>query len=179
MQINVIDYFERGALSKCPEKTAVRDTAGEFNFRRIAHYSKNLAALVLRRQEMLRRPVPVFLPKSAQSVIANLGVLYSGNAYANLDIKSPAQRLKGMLINIAPEVIITNAAHAPALLDLGFSSEKLLVIEEAMIEQQLYHNEELLRRLEQLVDTDPYCMIHTSGSTGLPKGVALNHRSTI
>ena len=29
------------------------------------------------------------------------------------------------------------------------------------------------------MDTDPYCIIHTSGSTGIPKGVALNHRSTI
>jgi D-alanine--poly(phosphoribitol) ligase subunit 1 len=30
-----------------------------------------------------------------------------------------------------------------------------------------------------VIDTDPYCIIHTSGSTGIPKGVALNHRGTI
>ena len=34
-------------------------------------------------------------------------------------------------------------------------------------------------RLDALIDTDPYCIIHTSGSTGIPKGVALNHRCTI
>ena len=33
--------------------------------------------------------------------------------------------------------------------------------------------------LESIIDTDPYCFIHTSGSTGIPKGVALNHRCTI
>src|SRR5436853_156250 len=37
----------------------------------------------------------------------------------------------------------------------------------------------LLDRLEGVIDTDPYCIIHTSGSTGIPKGVALSHRCTI
>ena len=31
----------------------------------------------------------------------------------------------------------------------------------------------LLKRLDSVIDTDPYCFIHTSGSTGIPKGVAL------
>ena len=30
-----------------------------------------------------------------------------------------------------------------------------------------------------VIDTDPMCLINTSGSTGVPKSVILNHRSTI
>ena len=48
-----------------------------------------------------------------------------------------------------------------------------------MYKRQLYDNAALLRRLDSIIDTDPYCFIHTSGSTGIPKGAALNHRSTI
>jgi acyl-coenzyme A synthetase/AMP-(fatty) acid ligase len=36
-----------------------------------------------------------------------------------------------------------------------------------------------LNRLNNLIDTDPYCIINTSGSTGTPKGVVLNHKSFI
>jgi len=49
----------------------------------------------------------------------------------------------------------------------------------AMVGESLYDNAALLKGLESVIDTDPYCFIHTSGSTGIPKGVALNHRCTI
>ncbi|HUA67534.1 MAG TPA: AMP-binding protein, partial [Candidatus Saccharimonadales bacterium] len=48
-----------------------------------------------------------------------------------------------------------------------------------MVANAYYDNNLLLERLDAIIDTDPYCFIHTSGSTGIPKGVALNHRSTI
>lgn len=179
MQINVIEYFENGALQRCKDKVAVQDATGDYTFAQLERFAKNLAALLLRRRDLLRRPVPVFLPKSAQNIVADIGILYSGNAYANFDIKSPPQRLKGMLDNLAPEIIVTSATHAGPLRALGIAEERLLLIEEAMVEPTLYENGALLRRLERVIDTDPYCIIHTSGSTGVPKGVGLNHRSTI
>ena len=68
--------------------------------------------------------MPVFLPKSASSVVADIGALYSCNAYANLDVKSPPQRLKGMLDNLHAEVIITSAAYVAALLKRWVSPRK-------------------------------------------------------
>src|SRR5436190_6681450 len=126
----------------------------------------------------MRQPIPVFLPKGAGNIIADLGILYSGNAYANLDIKSPPQRLKGMLQNLAPKIIITSAANGPALKEIEITEDKLVVIED-VLRWAVYDNAAILKRLESVIDTDPYCIIHTSGSTGIPKGVALNHRSTI
>ncbi len=179
VQINVIEYLEKGALLRCREKAAVHEQGRDYSFAEIERYSKNCAALILKKTPELRQPIPVFLPKGAQNIVADLGILYSGNAYANLDIKSPAPRLKGMLDNLAAPVIVTSAAHAPALRALDVPEDKLLLIEEAMTASAAYDNALLLQRLEAIIDTDPYCVIHTSGSTGIPKGVALNHRSTI
>jgi len=179
MQINVLEYFERGAAVHCREKIAVEQQDGEFTFEQIERFAKNCAALILKRGSTFGRSIPVFLPKSGQNIIADLGVLYSANAYANLDIKSPPQRLKGMLQNLNAEIIVTSKALKPALIELGMAEESLLTIEDAMVPEGLYDNAGLLKRLESVIDTDPYCIIHTSGSTGIPKGVALNHRSTI
>src|SRR5512136_745639 len=170
MQINVIEYLEKGALQKCRDKVAVREGLREHTFGQIERFAKNLAALILNKSAAMNQPVPVFLPKSAQNIVADVGIIYSGNAYANLDVKSPPQRLKGMLQNLDPKVIVTNAAHAAALRALEIPGDKLLLIEEAMVPTALYDNAALLKRLEGLIDTDPYCVIHTSGSTGIPKG---------
>jgi D-alanine--poly(phosphoribitol) ligase subunit 1 len=179
MQINVIEYFEKGALLKCREKLAVRDSSGDYSFGQLERFAKNCAALLVKRFSGTRRPIPVFLPKSAANIAADLGVLYSGNAYANLDVKSPPQRLKGMLDNLDPVVIITNGANVAALKEIGVAEDRLLLVEEAMTENVLFDNAALLKRLDGIIDTDPYCLIHTSGSTGIPKGVALSHRNTI
>jgi D-alanine--poly(phosphoribitol) ligase subunit 1 len=179
MQINVLEYFEKGATLKCGDKVAVMEQDRQFTFKEIERAAKNCAALILQRTSATRQPVPVFLPKSAGNIVADLGILYSGNAYANLDIKSPSQRLKGMLDNLNPGVIVTSAAHATPLRALGIAEEKLLFVEQAMVPETLYDNTILRKQLDSIIDTDPYCIIHTSGSTGIPKGVALNHRSTI
>ena len=179
MQINAIEYFEKGALQKCRDKAAVIDGGRQYSFGEIERYAKNCAALIKKKTSAIRKPVPVFLAKSASNIVADLGALYSGNAYANLDVKSPPQRLKGMLQNLNAEVIITSASYVAALKAVDIPEERLLLIEQAMVAETLYDNAVLLSGLDRIIDTDPYCFIHTSGSTGIPKGVALNHRCTI
>src|SRR5215470_5027936 len=128
MQINVIEYFEKGALRISKDKIAVREQGRDYTFEEIERFAKNCAALILKRISASNQPIPVFLPKSAQNIVADIGILYSGNAYANLDIKSPPQRLKGMLQNLNAPVIVTSAAHVATLKALDISEEKLLLI---------------------------------------------------
>jgi amino acid adenylation domain-containing protein len=179
MQINVIEYFEKGALRASKDKIAVREQGRDYTFGEIERFAKNCAASILNRISGSNQPIPVFLAKSAQNIVADIGILYSANTYANLDVKSPPQRLKGMLQNLNAPVIVTSAAHVATLKALDIPEHKLLLIEQAIVPEATYDNSLLLRRLESIIDTDPYCIIHTSGSTGIPKGVALNHRSTI
>ena len=179
MQINILEYLENGAARQYPDKVAILDSPRSYTFAELERYAKRCATLLIRRVDVTSRPVAVFLPKSADMVLADLGIVYSGNIYANLDIKSPAQRVKGILGNIAPVLVITSRALAPQLAAVGVPDTALFFFEDVEGESLEPDGVALWRRLEAVIDTDPLCIIHTSGSTGLPKGVVLSHRGTI
>lgn len=179
MQPNVLDFFENGALTLAANKVALIDGSVEYKFSEVAFHAKNCAALIVSCTDSFNAPIAVFLPKSAGTIFADLGILYSGNCYANLDIKSPPERLKAILDNLGSDLIITSSQYVPALLDVGVLEQRLLLIETVLSDTTNWNESELQARRDRIIDTDPLCIIHTSGSTGIPKGVVLNHRSTL
>jgi len=179
MQINVLEYFENGPLLKHRDKLAIRDASRAITFGELECFAKNCAALILGKTSAFNQPVAVFLPKSVEAIIANLGALYTGNCYANLDIKSPQERLKNMLQNLQASVVITSAVCAPLLRAAGVSEDRLILVENVFAEKAGYDNAKLLDRVKLTIDTDPVYVIYTSGSTGTPKGVVIPHRGII
>ena len=127
----------------------------------------------------MRRPIAVFLPKSADSLVAIMGILYSGNIYAPLDVHSPAARIKNILEHLEDPLVITSDEHKESLLAMGVTPEDIIAIEEAYDEAVVYDNAAVLAHLDGLIDTDPIYIIHTSGSTGTPKGVVSSHKGVI
>jgi D-alanine--poly(phosphoribitol) ligase subunit 1 len=179
MQINILEYLEQGAAKRCADKEAIVEDNRSYTFAELERYAKRCATLMIARLDAMRQPVAVYLPRTAAVVFADLGIVYSGNIYTNLDVKSPAQRIQGVLQNIAPELIVTSRELAGQLLALGVPEQRLFFVEEIYSEEVAYDNALLWNRLDRIIDSDPVCIINTSGSTGVPKGVVLNHRSTI
>lgn len=179
MQVNMLEYFDNGAARHCREKVAIVDVDRGYTFAEVEQYAKRCAAQLIGRADVLRQPVAVFLPKCAAGIIADLAIVYSGNIYANLDVRSPAERVRRTLANIEPALVVTSRELAPRLAELGVPGDKVYLAEEMFEIATEYDSAALMRRLERIIDTDPLCIIHTSGSTGVPKGVVLNHRSTI
>ena len=116
----------------------------------------------------IRRPIAVFMAKSIESVVSDLGIIYSGNAYMNLDVKTPLQRIKNILDLVDPLCIITDTAHQQAL-NTVWPAEKTLLINPDLSLLTAENEDALYENLEQLIDTDPLCLMNTSGSTGTPK----------
>lgn len=110
MKKNIIDYFQNTLLEN-KEKIAVIDGDEKISFSELDLCAKNLAFKILSISECKNTPIAVFLPKSIDAVVANIGISYSGNFYMNLDVKSPQERISGILELIKPQFVITSELY--------------------------------------------------------------------
>lgn len=173
MKINLLDYFEKTVKDNA-KTIAVLHNAEQINFEELQRRAKVVAETIVEKTKgVINSPIAVFLPKEIDTVVADIGIMYSCNPFMNLDVKTPRDRIENILELIKPSIIVTNLKYADKL--TGISIPLLLVDE---IENDQVINDGLItERRKRLIDTDPFCIINTSGSTGTPKGVVLNHRS--
>lgn len=168
--INWADMFEKTAAAK-PNDIAVVHREESLTFRELAEKSKKIAAKLVKTVNLpINAPVAVFLPKEIDSLAADVGILYAGCPFMNLDVQTPAERIKNTIELVKPHAVITNEKYARFLENIDV---KIILAEEITDTEPL--DKILTERRETLIDSDPFCIINTSGSTGTPKAVVLNH----
>ena len=185
MKVSLIELFEE-TVRKYPQKVAVIDKDRDISFSDLHKKSQWLASKLIALGIKQNRPVGVFLDKSIESVYADLGILYAGDFYMNLDIKTPAERIKNIIQLVEPAAIISTQAQIKSIAAVIPDSVKLILLDEENQGDRSLDSlgtasdqgpVPLISRRATLIDTDPSCIINTSGSTGTPKGVVLNHKS--
>lgn len=176
MYKSVLDFFEETVATN-PEKNALIHKEKSCTFSHLMQKGKKLGTLLshLLTKNMFS-PVVVLLPKSIDSVVANIGILYSSNVFNNLDIKTPAHRLENIIKQMKPTAVITNNDYC-GLVDWEKYQMQVVNVDLLDFERLSIEENVLKRNRQKLIDTDPFCIINTSGSTGTPKGVVLNYRS--
>jgi len=118
-------------------------------------------------------PVGVMLPKSADALVAILGIMKAGMVYLPLDPNYPEERLRYM---------IEDSGLALVIKDQGFMiKEAALGIDPALIMnlQSLVQSQPTSPPAITLHPDNAAYIIYTSGSTGQPKGVVAHHRGVV
>jgi len=169
--VNVLGYLEATA-ARMPSKTALIDARGSLTFLELVQGARALGGALAARTQARNEPIAVYLSKSKECATAFAGILYSGNCYAPLDVKLPAARVASILGSLRPALTVTDRKHAAALAEAGYDASRMVFLEDAASAPPA----ELPARS---IDADPAYIIHTSGSTGIPKGVTIAHRSVI
>jgi amino acid adenylation domain-containing protein len=118
-------------------------------------------------------PVGICMARSAEIVVALLGVLKAGGAYVPLDPKHPSDRLAAICEDAGISVVVTQQALAAAL-PVDRSQAVCLDIDCQALSQEPDTNPAPITTADHLAYS-----IFTSGSTGRPKGVALPHRQLL
>ncbi|MDK2979749.1 MAG: hypothetical protein PWQ55_96 [Chloroflexota bacterium] len=133
----------------------------------------NQMARVLLEQGLPREGlVGISLPKSPDMLIAMLATLKAGGAYLPLDPDYPQEHLEYILQDADPSLLITNNPD----LKLPIDSDRILFLPDwqERIAAQPQDNLDLPVRGDNLAYT-----IYTSGSSGKPKGVLVEHRPLV
>lgn len=172
MKINLLELLEE-TVNRYPAKKAVIDGDRNITFGELSCKTDTIAWYLHCKFKCKNKPFAVFLPKCIDAIIANIGIAKSGNAFMNLDIKTPAQRIGNILELIEPAAIITDNKNLNLIKDIVGSTPVILI--EDMDWETKTDSEVVSHLKDTIIDTDPFCIINTSGSTGTPKGVALCH----
>ena len=115
--------------------------------------------------------VGICIDRSADLVLAILGVLKAGGAYLPIDLSYPADRLLFMLADAQASVLLTEKKLTSSL--PPHQAEVVCLDDsETLLENQPDTNPETSVQLDDLA-----YVIYTSGSTGKPKGCMVTHRN--
>ena len=168
--------FER-QVERTPDATALVYEAhslsyAELNARanRLAHFLRDLGVVAESR-------IGLCFERSLDMVVALLAVLKAGAAYVPLDPSYPAERLRYMLSDSAPAVVLTHDAAKDRLSRAAHDRAAAVVNLDHDLGQRL--DLPVDNPLPETVGLTPghlAYVIYTSGSTGRPKGVMIEHR---
>ena len=174
IQTNILEYLEK-TVKEVPDKTAYTDGKHGLTFAEVFRYSRAIGSY-LSREGFYREPVVIYMKKSPEAVAAFYGAVYGRCFYVPFDEEMPEYRVSLILETLKPRLIICDAYTEKKLIKIGFSG-RCLRFEDAVNTE--IRDGKLAEIREASMDTDPIYIVFTSGSTGVPKGVAACHRSVL
>ncbi|MEW2513259.1 non-ribosomal peptide synthase/polyketide synthase [Streptomyces sp. NPDC046870] len=166
------DLF-RAQAARTPGRTAVICGADRLDYAEVARRANRLARLLLARGAGPETLVALCLPRTADLVPVLWAVLASGAGYLPVDPGYPAERVRLMLDDARPALVLATRETASALP----ADCAPLLLEDcagpAVPDTDLTDAD----RPRPLLPDHPAYVIYTSGSTGRPKGVVVTHRT--
>jgi amino acid adenylation domain-containing protein len=168
----VHELFERQAEKNADAVAlsfgAERVTYAELNAsaNRLAHYLRRAGLKPEGR-------VGILLERSAAAAVALLGVLKAGGAFVAFDPLYPPERLRQMTDDAGVSILVSTRRLSDEL--PGLPARVVLIDEEASrVAAESAENPERVNVPENLA-----YLVYTSGTTGRPKGILIQHRSLV
>nr|WP_052478682.1 non-ribosomal peptide synthetase [Kibdelosporangium sp. MJ126-NF4]CEL19983.1 Siderophore biosynthesis non-ribosomal peptide synthetase modules [Kibdelosporangium sp. MJ126-NF4]CTQ97207.1 Siderophore biosynthesis non-ribosomal peptide synthetase modules [Kibdelosporangium sp. MJ126-NF4] len=146
-----------------PDELALVDGDRRFTFAELEALANRLAQGILARGLPPESLVAIALPRSAEFLVAMFAVAKAGLAYLPVDPGHPAARVRHVLDDATPALVIAKEPLA------GTEGVALLPVDTAWQDGPADRPRVAIRP-----DALAY-VIYTSGSTGRPKGVAIPH----
>ncbi|UKZ78468.1 NRPS [Trichoderma virens FT-333] len=176
-ELSVVDVFQQ-QVTATPTRTAIKDRSGSVTYTQLDERSNKIASWLLGQSLAPETLIGVLSSRCSETVIAFMGILKANLAYLPLDTKTPDYRMKAIISCIMGRKIILLGPETEAPADPG-------EIEYVRISQVLdgaSKNNDISSEPIGHISPSATSLAHvlfTSGSTGQPKGVMINHRGIV
>jgi amino acid adenylation domain-containing protein len=161
------DELFRQAAQRTPDAVAVREDDLQLTYAQLAgaaaEQARRLRELGVGRGDR----VLVTLDRSIAEAVAVLGIAWAGAAYVGVDLSQPETQVRHILAKAAPKAALVSSPDAVAHLGVSACATWEPTWESSDAEPAATGPEDLAY------------IAFTSGSTGLPKGVAVPHRAIV
>ena len=176
-------YLEifREQLGKSPDKVALIYENTKLTYKELDKKSNQVANFVRKNlcveKEHQESIIPLSLERNELLIIAMLGIMKAGAAFLPLNSTLPKERIKYILNDVQPKLVLTS----------GSNSEKLINICQQMESKCRVYNLENCNLNDKsselpainICSDSIYLLLYTSGTTGQAKGVVIEHRNLV
>ncbi|MCX8106367.1 MAG: amino acid adenylation domain-containing protein [Ignavibacterium album] len=165
--VTVYTLFEN-RVKLAPNSIAINFDGNKITYKKLFDESDKIAYLLNKSGVKQGDIVGLCLNRSAEMIIALLGIIKSGAAYLPLDPFFPDKRLEYMLNDSAAGILITESLLFPKFSYFGGKFIDISELKHVKIDSDIKDNSD---------ENSLAYVIYTSGSTGNPKGVQILHSS--
>ena len=164
-KLDIVTQF-KNQVKKYPENFAVIFKEKKLTYREVDEITDRIASYISGKGIGREDVVSILIPRSQFIVLASIGVLKAGAAYEPLDPSYPSERLEFMISDAAAKLLIADRS----LMNLvpNYKGEVLYLDEvDSLPAAKKLDSHPALK--------DRFIMLYTSGTTGTPKGVMMEH----
>lgn len=166
---SVIDLFEEQVKNN-PHHPAIISENGTLSYEEL---NSKANAIAYKLKNMGIGPddiIPIGINRSQEMILAVFGILKAGAAYLPLDLNYPSQRIKYIIENAKAKCILSKKEEGK----LDTISTSVIYLDQPSLYKDHHSN--------PVRDHQPHNLAYvcyTSGSTGFPKGVQIEHHSLV
>jgi len=165
------DLFKERALID-PSKIILHFHGQKFSYHNLVEGSNKLAWFLLKHNIKVEERVGVALDRSPDLLIALLGIVKAGAAYVPLDPEYPRERVEFMVQDSSAKILLTSRKYKGTYT----SNATELYIEDFWDNANEYSDSDPEIKID---GNNLAYVLYTSGSTGVPKGVQIEHHSIV